>query len=458
MAANRTRLAWLDALRGIAAPAVALHHSAWTFVPAVWAEVDRRVDVGTWGVFVFFLVSGYIIPASLERRGDLRAFWTGRVFRLLPLLLAALALALLLAYAGVFAMSPGIDRRPPPLVALANLSMLQELLGVPSVINVMWTLSYEMAFYLMTAGLFAVRQAHRSAPIAVVLAVAAVPLGLLMPGATINGGADLVAALMGVVVILVIVVTVTANGRLRTAAAVIGGLLGLALVIFGSRIGAGEGLVIAATMFAGTAVWRAEQGTLRPVWAVAALLTVLVCGVLVADEPAWAAAVVLAAGVFALAFRLRHRPFPRWLAHLGVISFSLYLLHPLLLRVVPNLVVFFLVLLVLGHVAYRLVEVPGQRLGRRLNAHGKFRSTSTGGRVGGASAGTSGSDAGTQKIRRRGRVMGEDQDLHDPGRQGHEAGVEGSSKMTAAQLREALARVGKGEDTQSAKAEAESDQ
>ncbi|MBE3010816.1 acyltransferase [Microbispora sp. NEAU-D428] len=367
MAANRTRLAWLDALRGIAAPAVALHHSAWTFVPGVWGEVDRRVDVGTWGVFVFFLVSGYIIPASLERRGDLRAFWTGRAFRLLPLLLAALALALLLAYAGVFATSPGLDRRPPPLVALANLTMLQELLGVPSVINVMWTLSYEMAFYLMTAGLFAVRQAHRSAPIAVVLAVAAVPLGLLMPGATINGGADLVAALMGVAVVLVVVVTVAANGRLRTAAAVIGGLLGLALVILGSRIGAGQGLVIAAVMFAGTAVWRAEQGTLRPVRAVAALLTVLVCGVLVAREPAWASAVLLAAGFFALAFVLRHRTFPRWLAYLGVISFSLYLLHPLLLRVVPNLPVFFLALLALGHVAYRLVEAPGQRLGRRLN-------------------------------------------------------------------------------------------
>ncbi|GGO16069.1 hypothetical protein GCM10010116_32350 [Microbispora rosea subsp. aerata] len=369
MAVNPTRLAWLDALRGIAAPAVALHHSAWTFIPAVWAEADRRVDVGTWGVFVFFLVSGYIIPASLERRGDLRAFWIGRAFRLLPLLLAALALALLLAHAGVFETSPGLDRRPAPLVALANLTMLQELLGVPSVINVMWTLSYEMAFYLMTAGLFAVRQAHRPAPIAVVLAVAAVPLGLLMPYATINGGAGLAAAILGVAVVLAVVVTVAANGRLRTAAAVIGGLLGLALVIFGSRIGAGQGLVVAATMFAGTAVWRAEQGTLRPVWAAAALVTVLVCGVLVAREPAWAAAVLLAAGVFALAFALRRRSFPRWLAYLGMISFSLYLLHPLLLRIVPNLPVFFLVLLVLGHVAYRLVEAPGQRLGRRVNAY-----------------------------------------------------------------------------------------
>ncbi|MGI5153985.1 hypothetical protein [Microbispora sp. CA-102843] len=54
--------------------------------------------------------------------------------------------------------------------------------------------------------------------------------------------------------------------------------------------------------------------------------------------------------------------------------------------------------------------------------------------------------------------MSEDQELHDLHSQGHEAGVEGSSKMTAEQLREALAKVGKDEDTQSAKAEAKSDQ
>lgn len=366
MATNPSRLAWLDALRGVAAPAVALHHGGWTFIPASWAAVDRRIDVGTWGVFVFFLVSGYVIPASLERRGDLRAFWTGRAFRLLPLLLVALALALLLAYAGAFAPSADLGRRPLPLVALGNLTMLQELLGVPSVINVMWTLSYEMAFYLMTAGLFAARQAHRSAPIAAVLAVAAVPLGLVMPGATINGGADLTAALLGVAVVLVIGVTMAANGRLRTAAAMTGGLLGLALVILGSRIGAGQGLIIAATMFAGTAVHRAEQGTIRRSWAVAALLTVLVCAALVAEEAAWTSAVLLAAAVFALVFALRRRRFPGWLAHLGVISFSLYLLHPLLLRIVPNLAVFFLALAALCLVTYRLVEAPGQRLGRRL--------------------------------------------------------------------------------------------
>ncbi|MEV4087136.1 acyltransferase family protein, partial [Nonomuraea fuscirosea] len=195
------RLAWLDALRGPAALAVTMHHAGWTFIPGVWAEVDRRIDLGTWGVFVFFLVSGYIIPASLERRGDLRAFWTGRAFRLLPLLLTAFCLAFLLVAAGVLPAPPGLGERPPLLVALGNLTMLQELLNLPAVISVTWTLSYEMAFYLLCVALFAVRQAHRSAGIAIVLALLAVPLGLLLPRAAIGGGADLTAALLGLAVV-----------------------------------------------------------------------------------------------------------------------------------------------------------------------------------------------------------------------------------------------------------------
>ncbi|MEV0417927.1 acyltransferase family protein [Streptosporangium canum] len=366
MAPTPSRLAWLDALRGPAALAVALHHSAWTFIPGVWGEVDRRIDVGTWGVFVFFLVSGYIIPASLERRGDLRAFWIGRVLRLLPLLLAALGLALLLAYGGAFVLHPGLGTRPLALVVLGNVTMLQELLGVPAVINVMWTLSYEMAFYLLAVGLFAMRQAHRSATTAIVLALLAVLLGLLLPGAVVNGRADLLAALLGVAVVAVIAVSAWARGGTRAAAAVTGGLLGLALVILGSRIGAWQGLTILAMMFAGTAVYRAEQGTIRWRTAITAVLTVLACGVFAKDDPGWAPAILLAAGFFAAAFALRHRSFPRWLAHLGVISFSLYLLHPLLLRVSPNLPLFFVALVLLGYLTHRLIEAPAQRLGRRL--------------------------------------------------------------------------------------------
>ncbi|TMR19227.1 acyltransferase [Nonomuraea turkmeniaca] len=366
MFAAPARLAWLDALRGPAALAVTMHHAGWTFIPGVWAEVDRRIDLGTWGVFVFFLVSGYIIPASLERRGDLRAFWTGRAFRLLPLLLAACCLALLLAQAGVLPLHPGLSERSPPLVVLGNLTMLQELLNLPAVISVTWTLSYEMAFYLISVALFAVRQAHRSAGIAVTLALAAVPLGLLLPRATIGGRADVPAALLGLAVVGAIAVTVLGHGRARTAAVAAGGLLGLALVVLGSRAGTWQGVIILATMFAGTAVYRAEQGTISWRAAAVAVAAVLGCALPAKDDPAWAPAIVLAFAVFALGLTLRRREFPRWLTRLGVISFSVYLLHPLLLSVLPDLVLYFVVLIPLSIASYHLIEAPAQRLGKRL--------------------------------------------------------------------------------------------
>ncbi|WP_346533246.1 hypothetical protein [Micromonospora sp. DPT] len=50
--------------------------------------------------------------------------------------------------------------------------------------------------------------------------------------------------------------------------------------------------------------------------------------------------------------------------------------------------------------------------------------------------------------------MGNREQLHDLRQQAHNAGIEGNSKMTEEQLREALHRVGKGEKPQMAKQEA----
>ena len=47
------------------------------------------IDLGKYGVLLFFLVSGYVIPMSLERHGSLRRFWIGRLFRIYPAYLAA---------------------------------------------------------------------------------------------------------------------------------------------------------------------------------------------------------------------------------------------------------------------------------------------------------------------------------------------------------------------------------
>ena len=79
------RLDFLDGLRGIAVALVLLQHIGELTVPAIERLTSSTVQLGQFGVMVFFLCSGFIIPASLERshcasgRGAaLRTFWISR--------------------------------------------------------------------------------------------------------------------------------------------------------------------------------------------------------------------------------------------------------------------------------------------------------------------------------------------------------------------------------------------
>ncbi|MFJ6050248.1 acyltransferase family protein [Streptomyces sp. NPDC092307] len=85
-----SRLGRLDALRGIAAPAVAAHHFEITRLIPHGDVIAPRFDLGFYGVIAFFIVSGSIIPAWLERRGDVRACWIGRIFRICPAVIVAM--------------------------------------------------------------------------------------------------------------------------------------------------------------------------------------------------------------------------------------------------------------------------------------------------------------------------------------------------------------------------------
>src|SRR3954465_335075 len=88
---------------------------------------------------------------------------------------------------------------------------------------------------------------------------------------------------------------------------------------------------------------------------------------------------LLATLTFALGWAVRGRRIPSWLTTLGTISFSLYLLHPVLLLLYDQflgrpgqddgvkVVVFVPVLVAVSLLTYRYVELPFQRLGRRLN-------------------------------------------------------------------------------------------
>src|SRR6266487_929167 len=153
------RLGWLDALRGIAVLSVVFEHLSHTTLKPVRDHVNPWFSPGLYGVMVFFLVSGYIVPASLERRGSVRGFWVARVFRLYPMWLAAAAGAIVLSRFRLYSVPANATSHPGTTV-LAHAFMLQDLLGVFSIINVLWTLSYEMTFYLLITFLF-VADAHR---------------------------------------------------------------------------------------------------------------------------------------------------------------------------------------------------------------------------------------------------------------------------------------------------------
>ena len=147
-----SRLAWLDVLRGLAALCVVFNHFGYFVPPRLNNPVYQWFNPGSYGVFVFFLISGYIVPASLERKGSVRTFWVSRIFRLYPLYLLAVGLALVL-YA-VHAGGLNGEGSDPETSVLSQMLMMSNVLAGQNLPNVVWSLSYEMIFYLLLTALF----------------------------------------------------------------------------------------------------------------------------------------------------------------------------------------------------------------------------------------------------------------------------------------------------------------
>jgi peptidoglycan/LPS O-acetylase OafA/YrhL len=391
-----SRLAWLDALRGVAALVVAFHHASYRYVPDFDWRIQQWFDPGTYGVTLFFLVSGYIVPASLNRTGSVRTFWISRLFRIYPLWGFASALIVVLALTDVVGWRTNLYDVAPATAVVAHVTMLQDMLFVPSAIGVMWTLSYEMAFYLLVAALFTVRMHNRPGRVASGFAIGAVTLGSLLPVAGLSrvAGTDLVVGLTAAAVVAAICCAMSGPARVRTAGAVLGGVLSIVLVTVNGRVGPWQGLTILAVMFTGTLLYQAEHGQARRGTAALVAGAVLVCSVFagvwhsrtwglpaaaeLAFQRGWTTAIVLAAATFAAGIAVRRAALPRWLTQLGVISYSIYLLHPVLFQTLDQiigrprndnpvmLVAVMAGLVPVAWVAYRLVEAPTQRLGRRI--------------------------------------------------------------------------------------------
>ena len=248
-------------MRGLAALAVVFNHFGYFIPPSLNNPVYQWVNPGEYGVFVFFLISGYIVPASLERKGSVRTFWVSRIFRLYPLYLLAVSLALVLYVLHIGGLR-GEDAHPATSV-LSQMLMMSNVLAGQNLPNVVWTLSYEMVFYLLLTALFMARIHRRSSRYALGFAVAAVALGGLLPQAFFTSNLltpRFIALAADLIVLTGLALAVAMRGMSRMVGAALAAMVGLTLLAFnGTWLFPWEALSILALMFTGTMLYRAEQ-------------------------------------------------------------------------------------------------------------------------------------------------------------------------------------------------------
>ncbi|HET8632189.1 MAG TPA: acyltransferase [Thermomicrobiales bacterium] len=340
------RLGFLDALRGVAVLAVVGVHVAGLLFADYGRVVETRFALGHFGVTLFFLCSGFVIPVSLERQGSLRRFWTRRFFRLYPAYWYSLALAMMLTAVG-YAALPDAFRAAPGATFAANATMLQGFVGMPNAVGTYWTLAFEMLFYGLVSLLFLLRLHRRVVPLTAALFLAPVCTKTVLPLLRgTSSGSDL-------------------HGLIFT--------LG--------------------SMFLGTVVYRCyrREGTFPAALAVALCAPLAVFVMLsphfLVRVPAsagglpfapWFNGWIAAYAVFVAAVAAHRLDFPRPIRGLGTISYSLYLLHPLVVGAVPRVgnwlatgALWLALCLALATLSYRWIEAPAIRLGHRLTSAGR---------------------------------------------------------------------------------------
>ena len=140
-----TRVGELDALRGLAALGVVAFHYT-TFYQQEQGHLQPLgfgFPAGNYGVHLFFLISGFVIFMTLERTRSALDFAVSRFSRLFPAYWAAMAITIAVVY------SIGLPMQRIPAIDLAiNLTMLQEVLGYMHLDGSYWTLQVELFFYL----------------------------------------------------------------------------------------------------------------------------------------------------------------------------------------------------------------------------------------------------------------------------------------------------------------------
>lgn len=162
------KIVFANQLRGIAVLLVVISHfagvywgardivSTYTFAPrpegvTPWLAIHvmpPTVNYGPLGVAIFFLISGFVIPFSLEKMGRAR-FVVARILRIYPTYWAASCLTVCSIW-----LSSHYWGRPfafDPTRFLSSMLLVNNQIGQATVDLVNWTLSIEVKFYVAAA-------------------------------------------------------------------------------------------------------------------------------------------------------------------------------------------------------------------------------------------------------------------------------------------------------------------
>ncbi|MBK9117538.1 MAG: acyltransferase [Betaproteobacteria bacterium] len=332
------------ARNGVAVPAGALLER-WVFEP-----LHVMQHGGAFGVALFFMVSGFII-VHVAQRESRRTFAVRRALRIYPPLWTSMAL-LLAVFAIALAASdaPGLrgfqindvlaQANPWPWV-LAAATLGNYLIGTPAVNGVAWTLVIEVLFY------------------ATVLLL--LPLLKARPRTAIVAAFAGLAALQAVARTHAFVFLLAVNGVYVTYL-FLGSLVWLR---WSGRVGNGF-FVVATAAFWGLFVWGVAKLALQPPWTLSeygvsyALAWLAFVGLLLCDRQIRVPRVPLFFSRISYSLYLNH-------GGLGMVALTLLYPHT---GYPAALALTFAAVVAISAASYRWVELPSQRLARRLTARG----------------------------------------------------------------------------------------
>lgn len=152
----------LDPMRGVAAFAVVVFHYLGSVLPTLRPNsVEHIASYGQWGVQVFFVISGFVIPYAMQNGGyqwrDAGRFLLRRVVRIAPpAYIAALAMIVFHLLSMVINgrevkgdLFPGFGWR----AIIGNLTFATDYFGTTWYNFVYWSLTAEFEFYLLIAAI-----------------------------------------------------------------------------------------------------------------------------------------------------------------------------------------------------------------------------------------------------------------------------------------------------------------